>query len=47
MGNKDAERLNELEIALMHQERALGEMSDVVRQQWDAIEKIEKRDCTS
>lgn len=38
-----AERLAELEIRAAHAEQALGELSDVVREQWDVIEALKGR----
>lgn len=42
MSKDHDERLNELEMNLMHQERTLNEMSDIIRQQWDAIDGLKR-----
>ena len=42
MSKDNDERIDEIEISLMHQERTINEMSDMIRQQWVAIECLKR-----
>ena len=37
------ERIDELEIRLAHQDRAIAELNDVLTEQWKKIENLERQ----
>ncbi|MEO9168243.1 MAG: SlyX family protein [Aestuariivirga sp.] len=39
----DQTRISELEIRIAHQDKALGELNDVVLAQWKRIEALERQ----
>ena len=39
----DQSRISELEMRLAHQDKALGELNDVVLAQWKRIEALERQ----
>ena len=40
MSEKLEQRINELEMAVTHQEQTIHELSDVVAEQWKALERL-------
>lgn len=42
MTEPDANRLIELELKIVHQEKALEDLSDMVTRQWQVIDRLER-----